>query len=375
MKIIKLEAIRGFVALYVVIHHFILFTQIYSLTPAFIKFFFRFGREAVLIFFLLSGFVICVSHQKNNTDSFPIYFRKRFLRIYPILLFTFFISILIFYLNGYQFSFVDFKSWIQNVFQLQRINDEPGWKIEPFLGNLPLWSLGYEWWFYMLFFPLIYLLNRFKIKARNNIYVVLLFSIISWILFIIHPSHVFLVLNFFLLWWAGFYCAQIFIEHRDFKLEDLFPVLISLFIMVLIIGLPIAKDFFIENRSIAQINKNFPITNYLYNYIEALILIITGFVWWKFNLFKFDLVLGWFKIFAPISYALFVIHFPVIQLKLPCIENIYLILILKSAIILLLSCFLEMIFQPWINKLHKKLNLYFISPNYVISNTKTNNIL
>lgn len=370
MKILKLEAIRGFVAIYVVIHHFILFTPIYSHTPSLFKHFFRFGREAVLIFFLLSGFVICISHIKNKNDHFSTYFRKRFLRIYPILLFTFFVSILIFYLNGYQLSIGDFKSWINNVFQLQRINDEPGWKIEPFLGNLPLWSLGYEWWFYMMFFPLIYLLGRFKISNRNNIYIVLVFSIISWGAFTIYPSHIFLVINFFLLWWAGYYCAQIFIEKKDFTFKDLFPLLISLVVMTLIIGLPIAKNFLIDHQSIAKINQKFPITNYLYNYIEAVILISFGLIWWNFNLFKFNLLIGWFKVFAPISYALYVIHFPIIQLKLPFIQNLYLALILKFILILGLSYFMEMIFQPWVINQYKKLNLRFISSKRITSDSK-----
>jgi peptidoglycan/LPS O-acetylase OafA/YrhL len=38
------------------------------------------------------------------------------------------------------------------------LQDHPGrpspWFL-PFCGNDPLWSLAYEWWFYMLYFPLI----------------------------------------------------------------------------------------------------------------------------------------------------------------------------------------------------------------------------
>lgn len=356
MKIIKLEAIRGFVALYVVIHHFILFTPIYSLTPSIIKLLFRFGREAVLVFFLLSGFVICIAIKKKAQTGFYDYFKKRFLRIYPILLTTFLISILIFYSNGYTFSVNTFRSMANNFMQLQRVDNEPGTKIPPFLGNLPLWSLSYEWWFYMLFFPLHLLFGKFGKKLIiKDIYFILILSVVSWFLFRSYPSHSLLILSFFLLWWTGFYCAEVYYSKRTFEFKDIKHAMICLLIMSAAIGIPVIKSVVIEHKGIAEINRQYPLTNYLYNYIEAFLLIAAGLIWWKIKLFKFDLIFGWFAKLAPISYALYIIHFPVILLKIPFITNLYLLLAVKLALIFLLSYFLELIFQTWVMKKYRQI--------------------
>jgi peptidoglycan/LPS O-acetylase OafA/YrhL len=357
MKITKLESIRGFVALYVVIHHLILFTQLYPLTPEPIRLLFRFGREAVLVFFLLSGFVICIAINKSKNEGITRYFMKRFLRIYPILTATFCISILVFHLNGDLHFNGLLKSLVLNILQLQRLEDEPGIEIEisPFLGNLPLWSLGYEWWFYMMFILITIILRVWKRDfSPIDIYLVLIISLSSWACFTFIPSHLFLVINFFLLWWTGYHCAEIYYVHKDFKLKNMVHPLICLCIMTLIIGVPVLKQRFIDNLSIAEINQEYPLTNYLYNYIEAILLLLCGWAWWKIKLFKFNFLFGLFSKIAPISYAIYVIHFPVIQLQIPVVGNIYLLLVIKIILILAISYFLEIVFQPWIIQLYKK---------------------
>lgn len=354
MKVIKLEAIRGFVAIYVVIHHLILFTPAYDTTPEFLKFLFRFGREAVLVFFLLSGFVICLSMRRNDEDNFYQYFKKRFLRIYPILIMTFLLSALVFWLNGYQFSFADIKDLTGNLLQFQRMEEEPGFKLPPFLNNYPLWSLAYEWWFYMMFFPLFHLFrkNTGNRKAKG-IYIILLTAVVAWVLFLILPDHFFLVLNFFLLWWAGYYCAEIYLETGNFSWKNLLPVLGSLFVMSVIIGFPVVKAVFLDHRSIAQINAKYPLTSYWYHFVEAFLFILIGKIWWQFKLYGFNTILGGFARLAPISYAIYVVHFPIIQLKIPFIDNIYLLLLVKSTSIVFIAYLLELIFQPWIVKKYK----------------------
>ncbi|MBB6498109.1 acyltransferase family protein [Pedobacter cryoconitis] len=358
MRILKLEAIRGFVALYILIHHFILFTPLDQVTPASVTLFFYFGREAVLVFFLLSGFVICLAMAKNKEMDFYTYFSKRFLRIYPILLVTFLISAVVFYLNGYIFSYTDFKSLLANIFQLQRIQGEPPVNVPAFLGNLPLWSLGYEWWFYMLFFPLYLLFRKYKKQLIiKDIYWMLGLSAISWTGFLYSPSHFLLILNFFLLWWSGFYCAEIYLEKGNFSFHNLKPVLISLLVMSLVMGLPVVKAICFDHKTLAEVNADYPVTVYLYNFVEAFILLILGLIWWKFNLYKFNSLFGWFARFSPISYALYVIHFPILLLNVPFIENIYLLTLFKFIIIFIFSYFLEISFQPWVLRSYKSLSV------------------
>ncbi|SMC96006.1 acyltransferase family protein [Pedobacter africanus] len=360
MKVVKLEAIRGFVAFYVVIHHLILFTPLYSSTPEFLKLLFRFGREAVLIFFLLSGFVICLSMQKNGKDSFYRYFKKRFLRIYPILLMTFLLSTVVFWANGYQFSFTDVKNLVGNLLQFQRMEDEPGFKLPTFLNNYPLWSLAYEWWFYMLFFPLFHLFRKMGGNRKlRGIYTLTAIAVVAWLLFLVLPDHFFLVLNFFLLWWAGYYCAEIYLESGTFSWKDLLPVLGSLFFLSALIGLPVAKALLLDHKSIAQINSQYPLTNYLYHFVEAFLFILIGKIWWQFKLYGFDFLLGAFARLAPISYALYVVHFPIIQLEIPVIDHIYGVLVIKSILIFGVAYLLELKFQPWVISKYKLMEKFF----------------
>lgn len=103
----------------------------------------RMGHEAVIVFFVLSGFLVggrTIERIKNNTFSFRQYAINRFSRIYPPLT----ISIIFFYITC---LFVPTETWswkvaIGNLFNLQGIVCDS-------LVN-PFWSLSYEWWFYIV---------------------------------------------------------------------------------------------------------------------------------------------------------------------------------------------------------------------------------
>ena len=92
-KLEKLEAIRGFAALYVVLFH-TLPQKIYLLGIN-VGILFRFGSEAVIVFFVLSGFVIKYSFEKSEDKSFKRYFTHRFVRLYIPLFFIFILGYLI----------------------------------------------------------------------------------------------------------------------------------------------------------------------------------------------------------------------------------------------------------------------------------------
>jgi peptidoglycan/LPS O-acetylase OafA/YrhL len=51
-----------------------------------IGFYFRFGSEAVIMFFILSGFVIKYSWEKSTDQSFKNYFYDGFKNLHPTLL-------------------------------------------------------------------------------------------------------------------------------------------------------------------------------------------------------------------------------------------------------------------------------------------------
>lgn len=104
----------------------------------------RIANEAVIVFFVLSGFLVggrAFDRSVNGTFKPTEYAVDRFVRImlplFPALIITAIIRLII---DG---SF-DMKVFIGNLFSLQ------GVFVPSFGSNAPLWSLSYEVWFYIL---------------------------------------------------------------------------------------------------------------------------------------------------------------------------------------------------------------------------------
>ncbi len=114
------------------------------------------GNDAVMVFFVLSGFVIAyVVDQKEKT--FSDYSVSRFARLYsvavPALILTFVLDHV-----GAHLAFDMYDGWwYQNDHSLWRmfanlffVNELWFNSIRPF-SNGPFWSLGYEFWYYAIF--------------------------------------------------------------------------------------------------------------------------------------------------------------------------------------------------------------------------------
>lgn len=178
-KYIALDGLRGLTALYVMIHHARLaLTQSYqnglALHPekydwydkAMVYFFslFKFGHEAVIIFFVLSGFVIHLKQSSKyyNFNNFNTlnYLKKRIIRIYPTLLVSFLLCIILDYFSHLiiketlisVFSKYNYKDFLYNLFL---IPDAPIWG-----NNFPMWSLKHEWFFYLLYPLLLWITSK-----------------------------------------------------------------------------------------------------------------------------------------------------------------------------------------------------------------------
>jgi len=140
----KLEALRGFAALYVLVHH--ISSSYLGLKTSIVGLPFRFGQEAVMVFFLLSGFVIHYSFQLSSRHCFAEYLIKRTRRIYPIFIIALFLSLLVSLLNSAHLIREEVvTSFFGNILMLQDHPGRPTPWILPFCGNDPLWSLAYEW--------------------------------------------------------------------------------------------------------------------------------------------------------------------------------------------------------------------------------------
>jgi peptidoglycan/LPS O-acetylase OafA/YrhL len=123
------------------------------------------GNDAVMVFFVLSGFVIAyVSDDREKT--LPEYTISRLARLYSVVAPALLLTVLLDYVgsrvdyqvyNGWWFQTSGpFLRCLANMFFVNEL-----WflSVRPF-SNGPFWSLGYEFWYYVLFAAWFYLRGR-----------------------------------------------------------------------------------------------------------------------------------------------------------------------------------------------------------------------
>jgi peptidoglycan/LPS O-acetylase OafA/YrhL len=125
------------------------------------------GREAVIAFFVLSGFVIAFSAEQRN-PTLRDYVSARCARLYsvalPMLLLAFVLAALAADVLGTQVSgaYQLRKPWLYVPFHLLFLGELWGFvESPPWL--LPYWSLNYEAWYYVLFGAVVYLKGRMRL--------------------------------------------------------------------------------------------------------------------------------------------------------------------------------------------------------------------
>ncbi|SHG88259.1 Peptidoglycan/LPS O-acetylase OafA/YrhL, contains acyltransferase and SGNH-hydrolase domains [Kaistia soli DSM 19436] len=160
----------------------------------------RFGQEAVIVFFLLSGFVIFANEQERAIRPAGYYLR-RLRRIYPPLIAAMLISTAVALLNGDFLARFRWEQLFGTVFALQDISFlKPGVIVDPYLGNDPLWSLSYEILFYLIFPPIL-MAWRWNASVTNHAIGAGCAALL--VLFAIAPNHFSLVGAYFMIWWSG----------------------------------------------------------------------------------------------------------------------------------------------------------------------------
>ena len=209
-----LDSVRWLSALCVVIEHlryvwFTDYTNVQSKTLLIKLFYFfsGFGSEALILFFVLSGYLVgggAIRKWHAGTYSAKDYFISRFSRIYTVLLPALVIGGLLDWVGLYYFNitgiytispnfynkFLDYViannlNWtifFANLVNLQELSS-------PHLGsNGPLWSLAYEWWLYCIFGMVLEIFRR-SIKDPTLwivlvlIVIVLIYSPLKFIVF------------------------------------------------------------------------------------------------------------------------------------------------------------------------------------------------
>jgi len=298
-KLLKLEAIRGLAAIYVVLHHTINFK--YYVLGVNIGEILRFGQEAVILFFLVSGFVINYSFHYSKDKSFKTYFFKRFLRIYIPLCIVFVMGFITDSYNNGSWVDVPLKDVVMNLLMLQDWPaDKPGVIVKPLFENYPLWSLMFEWWFYMLYYPV----ARLIVCRYNQCSLMFIIAMISSVIYLFYPTFLPRLLTYSCIWWVGVYLSNLYIDGKllDWK-KYIFPV--SALTLILIVA--VLKTAFWKQGG-GEIHLG------LYPLIEvrhvafALIALAIAVCWHTYQWRFFSAFVGPFTILAPISYVIYISH-------------------------------------------------------------------
>lgn len=325
-KLYELECLRGFAACYVVAYHI---AHLLDLKGP-LSWPLRFGQEAVLLFFVLSGFVIHLS-SKGDWSAF---WRARATRIYPIFLFSLLLAYAVKCVLAGQFVGAEPGNLLGNLVMLQ---DRPkaGNIVEPYMHNAPLWSLSYEWIFYGLYWLIV------RYGPRQKTAVALSISAMCFVGLMFTNLQIARFGAYFMLWWLGVGLCELY-KGRGARTLLITSATVSVAILALAVGAIVG----IEPATTPKVSAHIE----LRHFAAALAAIGLILVWSKLGWRGFRPLMRVFGSLAPISYALYLVHYPLLQLTsvlpLPPIAGIAAML----AVSLALAWFLECIAQPWFGR-------------------------
>lgn len=179
------------------------------------------GHEAVVIFFVLSGFVISYVTQVKESEIIE-YFASRFARIYSVALPALILTIFLYYLGNYlnpasfpsltKYSIADplITTITAVLFLIQS-----WWEITVF-SNMPYWSLGYEVLYYVFFGVL-----HFVTGIKRIIWLTI-------VILVMGPS----ILLYLPIWLLGVLCYRLASSINISTLTAYILYVISLFLIV-----------------------------------------------------------------------------------------------------------------------------------------------
>jgi peptidoglycan/LPS O-acetylase OafA/YrhL len=331
-RIVVLDSLRGLAAMIVCLHHFLFINtshlQVYKGQTWYDTLFriSEYNKEAVLFFFVLSGFSIGLSLKNKVPDSpetINEYIYRRFKRLLPVyilaLLFT-----LISGLVMHQVHLPNYSAWnmLGNILFLQTADIVEGSWFIPYGFNGPLWSLSFEFFFYC-FFPLVYLINR-KYLSKINILVkygvLLVLSVAAFAVNKIFFVPYFAFFTSFIIWLSGYLASRTYLKGETYHL--LFAGVFAFGVLYLTAG-----RHFLSSNTLAFICKGLLMgaVFYMITFFSKSETTQTIFKWpvWILN-----------KIFNYIgkgSYATYALHYPLMLM----LRYFHVNIIVQVAVILL----------------------------------------
>lgn len=293
-----LDAARVIASFYVPLHHL---AQAHPISGP-VGLAFRFGQEAVIAFFLLSGFLIYANEQGRVATDLAGYASRRVVRIYPPLLIAIAVSLALgLVLPELRSAFY----WQQLVGTLMGLQDvsalKPGVITDSFMGNTPLWSLSYELAFYALFPLAMTFERRFGSCVDHAVGLV---SLIAYALYIIWPGHFALVISYFAIWWVGAAIARAYLAgHSDAR-----AIAVPLCWLTVLLALAIV-NVAVHSQTAIGIYPALMARHFACALIAAIVLFSPAGRWMVKGLAVFPKAFG---ALAGISYGVYVLHYPLL---------------------------------------------------------------
>ncbi|MNJ97608.1 Acyltransferase family protein [compost metagenome] len=390
-KFSGLEFIRGFAALMVMAGHFFLnLNDLEDLRGNYLtSFLVNWGRESVLLFFILSGVVVHYSFYRKNRTSLQ-FIKERIIRLHPTLIINVLICIVIEF-----YFFKGMPSLNMIIGNFIPYSTMPGYLAPLFWNtNAAIWSLTFEVFFYFVFGLIII---RNKAISDRNLFIWLFISLLS-IYYYFNPlsnkliNHFVMMLSFSPVWIIGF----LIYKYKDFVYTNTKLALLSVSILPLVSRIHIFSDSYYNPImfilfSLASVplfvllmnSSNIRAEhNKVYSYISLSFIYILGILFLVFDpnytktskvlycvlpiltilvvnvtlVFKVitafvkQTIIPFFGYFGKYSYSIYLFHTPFIKLS-----NFFNIPLMIKVILIITATFsvsyaIERYLQPYLNK-------------------------
>ena len=313
--LLHLDCLRGLSALLVCMGHlrnifFIDFNEILVVDSFLVKFFYfitSLGHQAVMIFFVLSGFLVGGSVIKNlDNFSFKKYLTNRITRLWVVLIPCLFLTLII-----DELLLSNYPELLQGMYR-NVINSGPSESysqtLMTLMGNIfflqtifvktygtlePVWSLANEFWYYILF-PLVLIILDFK--KKYNLILKSFYTIFLLIILYLLPIE---ITKYFLIWCLGVFAFYIYDQKKSSYHKFNFLLSSILLILTLIISklkfLSLFNSDLLISLTVSYLIVVCPKINLDQNKIS--------------KLFK-NVIIH----LSNISYTLYLIHFPICML-------------------------------------------------------------
>jgi peptidoglycan/LPS O-acetylase OafA/YrhL len=209
-----IDGLRGYLALSVLIHHFIVWMQVTKLgggwVPPQINFFNALGAGSVALFFMVTGFVFYPRVLAGfRLTSWKAVFIGRFFRIVPaIVISVVFIATVISLRTGASPNLhflVEAAEWITSWSEVDLLGYPDSGRLNAYV----LWSLWYEWLFYLFVLPACaFAMDLARRLGMPTVSIPILLLLIGWVFSKLSSMRLFVFLPLFAVGMIAFECQR-----------------------------------------------------------------------------------------------------------------------------------------------------------------------